>query len=95
MSQSIYLADPAVAAAYYVAPGEWALVDDDQAGWLVANRHGYTLARPGALPAAGFVNPLAPLPFIPYPGAIPGPSAAPPPVPRRLLKRSAPSADVA
>jgi len=77
MGQSIYLADPVVAAAYQVAPGEWAwIVDDAEADWLIVNRHGYTLARPVAVPAPYFVNPLAPLPFVPYAGSGAGPPAS-------------------
>jgi hypothetical protein len=95
MAKSIYIADPAVAAAYHVAQGEWASVPDDEADWLVVNRHAYTLDRPAGLPAAGFVNPLAPLPFVPYSGGEigPGPSPPDPPAGRRVLRRAPPPKD--
>jgi hypothetical protein len=65
--KTVYIADPEVAAAYHVAQGEWATIDDDaEADWLVANKHAATLAFPAGLPAAGFVHPDAPLPFVPY-----------------------------
>lgn len=85
MTKAIYFTDPVVAAAYHVAQGEWASVEDDaEAAWLVDNHHGYSLDAQRALPAAGFVHPEAPLPFVPY-GTEPAPS--PPPAPRRGILR--------
>jgi hypothetical protein len=94
--KSVYIADPAVAAAYHVAPGEWVEVADDaEADWLIANKHAGTLEHPDALPTAGFVHPEAPNPFAPYPGepapkalsAPPAPPPSPPPPPRKILRR--------
>lgn len=68
MAKATYLTDPVVAAAYHVAPGEFASVNDDEADWLVANHHGYPIDGTRAMPAAGFVHPDAPLPFVPYAG---------------------------
>jgi hypothetical protein len=66
MGAPIYIADPVVAAAYHASPGQFVWVgDDDEAAWLVENRHGFTLSRPVALPAAYYVNQQAP-PFEPY-----------------------------
>jgi hypothetical protein len=71
MGKPIYITDPVVAAAYYVAPGEFASVPDDvEADWLIETHQGYPhedTAR--ALPAVGFVHPDAPQPFVPYAGA--------------------------
>lgn len=69
MAKAIYLTDPVVAAVYHVAPGQFApSVADDEAAWLVANHHGYPIDGRRAMPAAGFVHPSAPLPFVSYPG---------------------------
>jgi len=92
MGQSIYITDPAVAAAYTVHPGEWVWVDDEaEALWLLANRHGYSLAATQPVPAAYFVHPDAPLPFVPYAGPGPGPSPSPPPSPPPSPSPSPPS----
>jgi hypothetical protein len=80
MGQPIYLTDPVVAAHYHVHPAEFATVADAvEAAWLLEQHHGYSLAHNGALPAAYYVHPDAPLPFVPYPGAAPPPSPSPPP----------------
>jgi hypothetical protein len=87
MAQPIYFTDPAVAAAYHVHPGEFATVADDaEAAWLVENFHGYDLAATGTPPpAAYYVHPQAPNPFVPYAIATapppPEPPAPPPPEP--------------
>lgn len=67
MGKPIYITDPAVAAAYHVAPGEWAFVEDDaEADWLVDTKQGSDGHYGAALPAAGFVHPDAPQPFAAY-----------------------------
>lgn len=76
MGVSVYITDPAVAEFYGVHPAEWELIDDDdEAAWLLAQHHAYDLTHDQALPAAYFVHPDAPLPFVPYAGA---PIVAPP-----------------
>ena len=81
MGKPIYIADPAVAAHYNVHPGEWAWVaDDNEAAWLLANHHGYSVDYPRAVPAAYYVDPAAPLPFVPF-NPVPGPNPAPTPPP--------------
>lgn len=68
MGQSIYFSDPVVAAAYHAHPGEWAYVAENaEALWLLANKHGYSLKHPTAVPAPPYVHPDAPLPFVPFP----------------------------
>jgi hypothetical protein len=83
MGQPIYITDPAVAAAYFVAPGEFAYVADDaEATWLLETHQGYPHEANRALPAPGFVHPQAPQPFVPY-------GSAPPPgggtVPAKMI----------
>ena len=71
MGRPVYIADPVVAAHYHVHPGEWSYVADDvEAIWLIANKHGYGLNNPTAVPAPYFVNPDAP-PFVPLPDPAP------------------------
>lgn len=80
MGQAIYIADPAVAAAYNVHPGEFAYVADQaEAAWLLSKRHGFSIEQRQALPAAFFVHPDAPLPFVAY--TAPAPPAPTPPAP--------------
>jgi len=83
MAQPIFITDPAVAAAYYVHPGEFASIADPvEAAWLVDNHHGYDLAATGTPPpAAYFVHPDAPDPFVPYAIATAPPPEPPPPAP--------------
>jgi hypothetical protein len=90
MGKPIFITDPVVAAAYHVHPGQFAYVAlDAEAAWLVANHHGYPLNYATTLPAAYYVHPLAPLPFVPFvpepggelPPAPPPPPPAPPPPP--------------
>lgn len=72
MGQPIYLADPAVAAAYHVAPGTWVWVgDSNECAYLLDNHHGYGLANFNAVPAPYQVHPDAPA-FAPYPGMAAG-----------------------
>jgi len=72
---AVYISSPEVAAAYHVAPGEWATVNDEaEAAWLLLYRHGWSANAVDPLPAPGFVHPLAPA-FSPY---RPGGPVAPP-----------------
>lgn len=72
MGMTLYITDPVVAAAYFIHPAEFVWVADDaEALWLLARNHAYTLAHPGALPAAYYVHPDAPLPFVPPPDLTP------------------------
>jgi hypothetical protein len=89
MPQSLYIADPAVAAQYHVAPGEWVeIADDAEAAWLIANKHAGTLDHYTALPEAGFVHPEAPVPFVPYgTDEIGPPIEPPPPAVRRVVRK--------
>jgi len=89
--KAVYIADPAVAASYHVDQGSWITVEDDEADWLVTNHHAWGLDHTTAVPAAGYVDPAAPNPFVPYgttPPAAPAPRAAP-----RTLKRAEPRRD--
>jgi hypothetical protein len=89
MGKPIYITDPVVAAAYHVSPGQFAYVAlDAEAAWLVAQHHGYPLNYATTLPAAYYVHPLAPLPFVPFvpvggtnPVPPPPPAPTPPPAP--------------
>jgi hypothetical protein len=82
MTTAIYITDPAVATHYHVSPGEWATVDDDaEAQWLFDNFHAYHADVAQTLPAAYFVHPDAPNPFVPYAGPAPAPSPSPAPEP--------------
>jgi hypothetical protein len=68
MGKPIFITDPVVAAAYHVSPGQFADVAlNAEADWLVANHHGYPLNYSTTLPAAYYVHPDAPLPFVPFP----------------------------
>lgn len=82
MGTPIFIADPVVATAYHVAPGEWADVADvNEADWLVDTHQGYSIHDP-VLPAPYFVHPDAPQPFEAYaPEPPPSPSPAPEPSP--------------
>ena len=73
MGQPIYITDPVVATAYFVSVGTFAWVGDDaEAAWLIETHQGYPHDGQRAMPAAGFVHPDAPQPFVPY-------GTAPPP----------------
>jgi hypothetical protein len=77
MGQPIYITDPAVAVAYHADIGTWITVADEaETQWLLDNHHGYHLDVQRGLPAAGFVDPRAPLPFVPYSPTPPGPEPA-------------------
>lgn len=70
MSNTVYITDPVVAAAYHVHPAEWATVPDGaEAAWLVSTHQAYPLDGNRAMPDAFFVHPAAPQPFVPYDGS--------------------------
>lgn len=87
MGKPMFFTDPVVAAAYHVHPAEFAYVADDaEVAWLTATHHAYPLdPYPTTLPAAYYVHPDAPMPFVPYvagaPAPAPGPAPAPEPAP--------------
>ncbi|HXD06916.1 MAG TPA: hypothetical protein VN680_12755 [Burkholderiaceae bacterium] len=72
MGQPLYFTDPVVANAYHVHPAEFAYIDlDVEAQWLIDNHHAYPLNHPTTLPAAYYVHPDAPNPFVPFPDLSP------------------------
>jgi hypothetical protein len=76
MSESVYITDPVVAAAYHVPQGSFvSIADTGEAAWLTTTQHAYPLTYPKAFPAAGYVNPSAP-PFVPWEGTPPGTTPA-------------------
>jgi hypothetical protein len=98
MGQPIFITDPVVAAAYHVHPGQFAYVAlNAEAAWLIANHHGYGLNYATTLPAAYFVHPGAPLPFVPFVPAPGGelPPAPPPPPPPPPPPAPAPATTIA
>lgn len=77
MGMTLFITDPVVAAAYRIHPAEFVSVPDDaEALYLLRNSHAYTLEHRGALPPAYYVDPTAPLPFVPFPDLSP-PSTQP------------------
>ena len=88
MSRTIFFTDPVVAEAYHVHPAEFTVVADDaEAAWLVENHHAYDLAASGMPPAAYFVHPDAPNPFVPYEVAT-APAPEPPPAPAPASRKA-------
>jgi hypothetical protein len=68
MGKTLFITDPAVAAAYHVHPAEFVWIPGEgEAAWLVANHHAYPMNHPTPLPAAYYVHPGAPSPFVPFP----------------------------
>jgi hypothetical protein len=71
MGMTLYITDPAVAAAYHAHPAEFVWVAEDaEALWLLSRHHAYTLAHNGALPPAYYVHPDAPA-WVPPPDLTP------------------------